>query len=103
MRSPMLDPYDSRRNSRAGSRSEEHTSELQSRRDLVCRLLLEKKKKRHTHDFTSQGLHILLNSSSSIIFVPAFTIQTNSHRLNTAVTRVRLTSRKRKHTSCASY
>src|SRR5690349_22124385 len=32
---------------RAGSdRSEEHTSELQSRRDLVCRLLLEKKKKK---------------------------------------------------------
>src|SRR5690349_22219098 len=33
---------------RAGTpwlRSEEHTSELQSRRDLVCRLLLEKKKK----------------------------------------------------------
>src|SRR5690349_23405311 len=27
-------------------RSEEHTSELQSRRDLVCRLLLEKKKLR---------------------------------------------------------
>src|SRR2546428_9323282 len=27
------------------SRSEEHTSELQSRSDLVCRLLLEKKKK----------------------------------------------------------
>ena len=30
---------------RAYSRSEEHTSELQSRFDLVCRLLLEKKKK----------------------------------------------------------
>src|SRR5215469_17398035 len=30
---------------RAHLRSEEHTSELQSRRDLVCRLLLEKKKK----------------------------------------------------------
>src|SRR5215471_976133 len=29
----------------ADARSEEHTSELQSRRDLVCRLLLEKKKK----------------------------------------------------------
>src|SRR6266496_5282492 len=29
-------------------RSEEHTSELQSRRDLVCRLLLEKKKKNST-------------------------------------------------------
>src|SRR3712207_8426258 len=28
-------------------RSEEHTSELQSRQYLVCRLLLEKKKKRH--------------------------------------------------------
>src|SRR5438034_4671559 len=29
-----------------GSRSEEHTSELQSHSDLVCRLLLEKKKKK---------------------------------------------------------
>src|SRR3989440_1863346 len=34
---------------RAGAlpRSEEHTSELQSRSDIVCRLLLEKKKKAH--------------------------------------------------------
>src|SRR3989442_11604306 len=31
---------------RAGTRSEEHTSELQSRPHLVCRLLLEKKKKK---------------------------------------------------------
>src|SRR5215204_7019040 len=30
-------------------RSEEHTSELQSHSDLVCRLLLEKKKKKATH------------------------------------------------------
>src|SRR5206468_7229302 len=30
-------------------RSEEHTSELQSRSDLVCRLLLEKKKKKKKH------------------------------------------------------
>src|SRR2546428_3373988 len=30
-------------------RSEEHTSELQSRSDLVCRLLLEKKKLRSDH------------------------------------------------------
>src|SRR5438874_5912846 len=29
-------------------RSEEHTSELQSRRELVCRLLLEKKKQKTT-------------------------------------------------------
>src|SRR2546430_3721830 len=33
-----------------GSRSEEHTSELQSQSNLVCRLLLEKKKK-HTHHY----------------------------------------------------
>src|SRR3712207_8544304 len=33
------------------SRSEEHTSELQSRQYLVCRLLLEKKKKIH-HNLT---------------------------------------------------
>src|SRR3712207_2084224 len=32
---------------KAGDRSEEHTSELQSRQYLVCRLLLEKKKKLH--------------------------------------------------------
>src|SRR5690606_41548414 len=31
-------------------RSEEHTSELQSRENLVCRLLLEKKKKKHAHE-----------------------------------------------------
>src|SRR2546429_5909913 len=41
-------------NARAGdSRSEEHTSELQSRLHLVCRLLLEKKKKQTE----SQPLH----------------------------------------------
>src|SRR2546428_4993984 len=34
----------STRNSSAIRRSEEHTSELQSRSDIVCRLLLEKKK-----------------------------------------------------------
>src|SRR5437868_8804168 len=33
-------------------RSEEHTSELQSRFDLVCRLLLEKKKKIHENSRT---------------------------------------------------
>src|SRR2546427_9558182 len=33
-----------------GSRSEEHTSELQSQSNLVCRLLLEKKKKDKSRD-----------------------------------------------------
>src|SRR5206468_9401016 len=38
-------PADGQEQGRGGARSEEHTSELQSRSDLVCRLLLEKKKK----------------------------------------------------------
>ena len=42
------------------SRSEEHTSELQSRSDLVCRLLLEKKKKHKKHHtyYTDKYTHI---------------------------------------------
>src|SRR5206468_9314774 len=35
------------------ARSEEHTSELQSRSDLVCRLLLEKKKKNRNNKDTT--------------------------------------------------
>src|SRR5436305_11587861 len=39
-------------------RSEEHTSELQSRPHLVCRLLLEKKKKKnnYTHSYTTSEI-----------------------------------------------
>src|SRR5438067_5062384 len=44
-------------------RSEEHTSELQSRFDLVCRLLLEKKKKRDT---CSVDISKVTTSSASI-------------------------------------
>src|SRR2546428_4209682 len=40
----------------ARGRSEEHTSELQSRSDLVCRLLLEKKKRTKEHQ---QGIDLL--------------------------------------------
>src|SRR5438105_6252878 len=36
-------------------RSEEHTSELQSRVDLVCRLLLEKKKKKKNNKLATQN------------------------------------------------
>src|SRR3712207_5717476 len=39
-------------------RSEEHTSELQSRQYLVCRLLLEKKKKITYHASTTTSLHV---------------------------------------------
>src|SRR5256884_2316065 len=40
----------------ASIRSEEHTSELQSRLHLVCRLLLEKKKNNHK---TNPSIHII--------------------------------------------
>src|SRR5436190_17773167 len=43
-------PFDHLRS--PGERSEEHTSELQSHSDLVCRLLLEKKKKNKHQDTT---------------------------------------------------
>src|SRR2546422_1858707 len=45
---------------RVGLRSEEHTSELQSRLHLVCRLLLEKKKL--PLDITSLLLHIIFDA-----------------------------------------
>src|SRR3712207_7028997 len=42
----LLAPLVSRRRAVVAARSEEHTSELQSRQYLVCRLLLEKKKQK---------------------------------------------------------
>src|SRR2546422_5179071 len=47
------------------ARSEEHTSELQSRLHLVCRLLLEKKKKQEItlpRNLTSRTLHTVILS-----------------------------------------
>src|SRR3712207_7825822 len=44
-----------RRTNFSRSRSEEHTSELQSRQYLVCRLLLEKKKIKRTDDEESMN------------------------------------------------
>src|SRR5688572_32772685 len=43
------------------NRSEEHTSELQSQSNLVCRLLLEKKKQKHQFIQLSQYLTIALS------------------------------------------
>src|SRR6266511_3156952 len=43
-------------------RSEEHTSELQSRENLVCRLLLEKKKKKADIHTLSETRHIDVHS-----------------------------------------
>src|SRR2546422_8323597 len=47
----------SKPSSRAGTRSEEHTSELQSRLHLVCRLLLEKKNKHKSPDGVIHNSH----------------------------------------------
>src|SRR6266702_8970506 len=47
------------RRERSGGRSEEHTSELQSRGHLVCRLLLEKKKQKHYR-------HLLSNTKKNM-------------------------------------
>src|SRR2546422_3253540 len=44
---------------RSGSRSEEHTSELQSRLHLVCRLLLEKKKTDACKNRSLHTAHVL--------------------------------------------
>src|SRR2546429_4638345 len=47
-------PHAIRRDQQAPVRSEEHTSELQSRLHLVCRLLLEKKKIKHINIYLPQ-------------------------------------------------
>src|SRR5438067_9194026 len=58
---PTVSSVTRRRNVRSSAsgvssvRSEEHTSELQSRFDLVCRLLLEKKKK-HTEQLCGSNI-----------------------------------------------
>src|SRR5688572_31507415 len=44
---------------RTSDRSEEHTSELQSQSNLVCRLLLEKKKKNKSTNTTIVELHTI--------------------------------------------
>src|SRR5688572_31606050 len=48
-----------RRGDRGQHRSEEHTSELQSQSNLVCRLLLEKKKKKGATQYPLPLLHLL--------------------------------------------
>src|SRR5206468_8785747 len=63
---------------RASPRSEEHTSELQSRSDLVCRLLLEKKHNKiqcgdHGSDHTRYDWRgRLLTASCRILFIQLY-------------------------------
>src|SRR5690349_23952999 len=73
--SPSGRPNKSKKPS-APNRSEEHTSELQSRRDLVCRLLLEKKKKKdHTvYRFQSNQTYRPLRSPTHVHTCHVFTV-----------------------------
>ena len=50
-----IPPDQQRRSARLEARSEEHTSELQSLTNLVCRLLLEKKKKKECKMIIGEG------------------------------------------------
>src|SRR5690348_18214746 len=53
---------------RAATRSEEHTSELQSPVHLVCRLLLEKKKKKNKkHHLQNTKPHNILQTSPQLV------------------------------------
>src|SRR2546425_13345266 len=53
------------------SRSEEHTSELQSLAYLVCRLLLEKKKKMHNLDTFREGFRGVIESETAVVLPPS--------------------------------
>src|SRR2546421_3663625 len=68
----------------SSDRSEEHTSELQSRSDLVCRLLLEKKKTQAgTPDRLTASLSPLTGSEQSgLITVGFYSAYWVEHRLH---------------------
>src|SRR2546429_5564606 len=61
------------RHGRTSRRSEEHTSELQSRLHLVCRLLLEKKKTddRELRLYRPLQTHVARHSGEARVVVPA--------------------------------
>src|SRR3712207_7232307 len=48
-------------------RSEEHTSELQSRQYLVCRLLLEKKKKKQVKPLMQNATQLLIRTFQTVL------------------------------------
>src|SRR5436305_5066742 len=62
----------------SGPRSEEHTSELQSRPHLVCRLLLEKKKKRLDHRWWFRE-HVHLRARYSYLWCVARTVDASAN------------------------
>src|SRR2546430_3156756 len=67
------------------SRSEEHTSELQSQSNLVCRLLLEKKKNQQELDALLHQHHLAwsdLNDPWVSEFIPRFSLDRNDYVLD---------------------
>src|SRR5204863_8557568 len=64
-------------------RSEEHTSELQSRRDLVCRLLLEKKKRVRAENSSTYGSILLSNSPPAVTSYQLHPLARHSQARNT--------------------
>src|SRR5262245_64644982 len=66
-------PRSPRRRSARRARSEEHTSELQSLRHLVCRLLLEKK---NDHDITDEIATQQTGQADSIVLEVLQTVRT---------------------------
>src|SRR2546429_5886818 len=72
----------------AWHRSEEHTSELQSRLHLVCRLLLEKKKKNMIRNISTSTQTILTSAASTYTHYYDFHLSTShrSHALPPPVT-----------------
>src|SRR2546421_3286807 len=66
----------------SSDRSEEHTSELQSRSDLVCRLLLEKKKQTHPVPLTTKKHTCELHSHASVLHHVLHDIQAHTTALN---------------------
>src|SRR2546421_1428061 len=79
----LLSPTISARTKPPTPRSEEHTSELQSRSDLVCRLLLEKKKQRDAWMTGTQSngskLAITLSQSSNVACCSNFKSDSPNH------------------------
>src|SRR2546421_8018183 len=67
-------------------RSEEHTSELQSRSDLVCRLLLEKKKNKIT-SLATQGVQFFWIFTSLVSLSAGHTYRSGKHLISTISSR----------------
>src|SRR2546430_8460747 len=70
---------------RRQARSDEHTSELQSQSNLVCRLLLEKKKKNSYIRTVSQNLRHSFHSRSQPTFLCGCTARTMLRRTSPAL------------------